>query len=287
MEKHDLRLKDKVTVITGAAGGIGQAIARLFVHHGAALVLTGIRKRNWDKISPSINARNAEILWVEHDVRDPESWRFLMDRILSDYGRLDILVNNAGTLHPGAAEDLTLDEVQEHIDVNLQGTIYGCQAALHIMKKQQSGKIINVASLGGIVPMPWVAVYSATKFAVRGYSLSLYAELLDSPVQISVVCPDSVATPLLAHELTHDKAVMAFIGQPMEPARVARSVLRVACKDMPEMLIPTGMGVFARTGMAFPRIFFALFPLLKKIGNRTMTKMRRGEGKWQYHSMLQ
>jgi short-subunit dehydrogenase len=101
--------------------------------------------------------------------------------------------------------------------------------------------------------------------------------LLDSPVEITVVCPDSVATPQLMYELAHDEAVLSFIGEPLKPAHVARGILDAALKDKPEKLIPSGMGVFARTGMAFPRIFFVLFPILKKIGQRTMKKMRREE----------
>jgi len=286
MKKCVPRLKDKVAVITGAAGGIGQAVARLFSQHEAILILTDIRRPGWEELGGSENDGSAEVLFAEHNVRDPQSWQLLMDKILKIYGRLDILVNNAGVLHPCAAEELSLEQVQQQVGVNLLGTIYGCQAALRIMKSQQHGKIINVASLGGIVPMPWVAVYSATKYAIRGYSLSLYAELLDSPVQISVVCPDSVATPQLAYELTCDDAVMSFIGKPMNPAHVARAILKVAVNDMSEMLIPTGMGVMARMGMAFPGIFFALFPFLRQIGKRTMIKMREGEGKWQCHSTL-
>lgn len=127
--------------------------------------------------------------------------------------------------------------------------------------------------------MPGEAVYSATKFAIRGYSLSLYAELLDTPVGISVVCPDSAETPQLAYELLHDEAVLSFIGSPLKPEQVARGVLKAVLKDKPEILIPAGMGIFSRTGMAFPKIFFVLYPILRRIGIRTMKKRRKEERK--------
>jgi 3-oxoacyl-[acyl-carrier protein] reductase len=264
-------------IITGAAGGIGQAIAHLFAYHGATLVLTDIRETALMELRDSLDKSGAKILTAVHDVAKPKSWNSLMWKVLETFGRLDILVNNAGVVEPGAAEVLTPHKIRQQVSVNFLGTVYGCQAALRVMKARRSGKIINVASLGGIVPMPGEAVYSATKFAIRGYSLSLSAELVDSPVEVTVVCPDSVATPQLAYELTHDEAVLSFIGEPLKPEFVAKSILKAALKDKPEKLIPSGMGVLARTGMAFPRIFFALFPILKKIGQRTMAKKRKEE----------
>jgi short-subunit dehydrogenase len=277
MRRHTPRLKNKVAVITGAAGGIGWSVAHLFAYHGAILVLTDIREQAIAELRDSLNKYNVKTLAVVHDVADPHSWCSLMRRVIKSYGRVDIMVNNAGVVQPGATEDLALHEVHQQVSVNFLGTIYGCQAALRVMKAQKSGKIINMASLGGIVPMPGEAVYSATKSAIRGYSLSLYAELLGSPVEITVVCPDSVATPQLAYELKHDEAVLSFIGKPLKPDCVAKEILDAALKDKPEKLIPSGMGVFSRTGMAFPRMFFVLFPILKKIGQRTMKKMRREE----------
>jgi NADP-dependent 3-hydroxy acid dehydrogenase YdfG len=277
MRKHALKLKDKVVVITGAAGGIGRAVAHLFADHGAILVLTDIRVRSLKELSDSLKKSDASIITAWHDVADLQSWNSLMRMVLKTYDRLDILVNNAGVVKPGAADNLAPDKIHHQVSVNLLGTVYGCQAALRVMKARKTGKIINVASLGGIVPMPGEAVYCATKFAIRGYSLSLYAELLDSPVEITVVCPDSVDTPQLAYELVHDEAVMSFIGEPLKPELIAKGILHAALKDKPEMLIPSGTGVFARTGMAFPRIFFALFPILKKIGQRTMHIKRKEE----------
>lgn len=278
MRKHVPNLRNKVAIITGAAGGIGRAVAFLFAHHGAILVLTDIRESALLELRNSLPLPGGRIFIVRHDVTSPGSWRSLMHRVAETYGRVDILVNNAGVVQPGQAEELAVRKIQQQVSVNFLGTVYGCQAALRVMKAQKSGKIINVASLGGIVPLPGEAVYSATKSAIRSYSLSLYAELLDSPVEIAVVCPDSVATPQLAYELTHDEAVLSFIGEPLSPEQVAKGILDAVLKNKPEKLIPSGMGVLARTGMAFPRMFFALFPILKKIGRRTMERKRK-EGK--------
>ena len=266
--------KEKIIVMTGAAGGIGSATARLFARQGAFLVLTDIAGKELKELGEDLNNAGAETLIVEHDVKDPESWQSLMERVKKEYGKIDVLLNIAGIVQPGATEGVTLDEVQNQVSINLLGTIYGCRAALNVMKKQGFGKIINIASLAGIIPTPGEAVYCATKYAVRGYSLALHAEYHKSPVEITVVCPDSVDTPQLDYELLYDDPVLSFIGEPLKSEKVAKKILKAARKKKPEILIPTGMGLVCRIGMAFPWIFFSLVPLLEKMGRKTILKRR-------------
>lgn len=272
-------LKDKVIIITGAAGGIGSATAHLFAKHGAILILTDIHNEGLEDLGSLLKDSGAETMLIEHDVTDPESWQSLMEKVSQKYSRVDILINNAGIVQPGAAEKITLDEVQNQLSVNLSGTIHGCRAALNIMKAQNFGKIVNVASLGGIVPLPGEAVYCATKYAIRGYSLSLHAELRGSPVGVAVVCPDSVDTPQHAYELLYDDAVLSFLGKPLKPEQAAKGILKAVRKKKPEVLIPTGMGILCRIGIAFPRLFFSLFPILEKMGRSTIKKRREKEKK--------
>jgi len=271
-------LKDKVVVITGAAGGIGRKLAALLASRGARLVLTDIRKEKLEELEKAIKAEGLEVRIVEHDVTRPESWDALVSKVLFAFGRIDILINNAGVVQPAAAWEISREKVEQQLNVNLLGTIYGCRAVLRVMKTQNFGKIVNIASLGGIIPMPGEAVYCATKFGIRGYSLSLAAELQGTPVEVSVVLPDSVDTPQLAYELMHNEAVMSFIGVPLKPEKVARGILKAVTKNKREVLIPAGMGSVCRTAMAFPRLFFLLFPLLKRIGSRNIA-LRREKSK--------
>jgi len=270
-------LKDKVVIITGAAGGIGSATAHLFAKHGAILVLTDIHKEGLENLGALLKDSGAEIMLVEHDVADAESWRSLMEKIRKKYGRVDILINNAGVVQPGAAEKITSDEVKNQLSVNLSGTIHGCRAALGIMKAQNFGKIVNVASLGGIVPLPGEAVYSATKYAIRGYSLSLHAELRRTPVGVTVVCPDSVDTPQHDYELLYDDAVLSFLGKPLKPEQAAKGILKAVRKKKPEVMIPTSMGILCRIGIAFPKIFFSVLPIMEKMGRSTIKKRREAK----------
>lgn len=270
-------VKDKVVIITGvtgAAGGIGSATAHLLGREGAVLVLADIRGDHIGALVNELKKAGIEALGLEHDVTDPESWRTLVERVVGRRGRIDILVNNAGVVHPGAAETIPLPKIQQQVSVNFMGNIHGCRAVLPVMKKQGSGKIINVASLGGIVPMPGEAVYSATKAAIRGYSFSLAAELRGTGIQVTVVCPDSVETDQLRYELLHDEAVLSFVGEAMKPEKVAAAILKAANGKRPERLVPSGMGVLARTVMAFPRICFLVVPALKRIGSKNISKRR-------------
>ncbi len=272
-------LKDKIVIITGAAGGIGSATARLLAGRGAVLVLTDIKKDALEALAAELTAAGAKALTHVHDVRDPASWQALTDRVQAELGGIDILINNAGVVHPGAAEELVPEKLQQQIQVNLIGTINGCRAALRVMKPQGRGKIINVASLGGIVPMSGEAIYSATKAGIRYYTLSLAAELHGSPVTAAVVCPDSVDTPQLAYEMQHDEAVLSFIGTAMKPEKVAQGIYKAIRKKKPEILVPGGFGSFVRFGMAFPRLYFAIYPSLRKTGGKNILKRRQKAGK--------
>jgi short-subunit dehydrogenase len=270
-----MKVKDRVVVITGAAGGIGSATAELLGRQGAILVLTDIKESALGVLKTNLEKSGAKVSIRIHDVTAPESWKGLTAAVLEEFGRIDILINNAGVVHPGAAEVLPLEKLHQQVSVNFLGMMHGCRAALPFMKKRGQGKIINVASLGGIVPMSGEAVYSATKAAIRAYTLSLAAELHGTPVKIAVVCPDSVDTPQLAYELEHDEAVLSFVGTAMKPEKVARGILKAIRGKKPEILVPAGMGVVARTAMAFPRLYLRFYPLLKKTGSKNIQKRRR------------
>jgi len=246
----------------------------MLAREGATIVLTDIRKDPLEALAAELADAGARALAVVHDVRQPESWQALTDRVSAELGGLDILINNAGVVHPGAAEELPAEKLQQQIQVNLMGTINGCRAALRVMKPRGGGKIVNVASLGGIVPMSGEAIYSATKAAIRGYTLSLAAELHGSPVGVAVVCPDSVDTPQLAYELLHDEAVLSFISKPLQPEQVAKGILKAIRKKKPEILVPGAPGVLIRTVMAFPRVYYVLYPSLKKTGSKNIRKRR-------------
>jgi len=266
-------LEGRVALVTGGYGGIGAAVARALARSGAALVLTGRDEAALSKVD--LGPGEARALRLPLDVRDPAAWEAAVRRVLAERGRIDVLVNVAGVLAVSPLESMPAGEVERQVRVNLLGAAFGCRAVIPAMRPRGEGAIVNVASLGGIVPMPFESIYCSTKHALRGLSFALRAELAGSGIQVSVVSPDSVETPQLREELRHDQASLSFASAPLPPERVAEAVLRAIRTGRPEILLPAASGLAARLLAAFPGLLLRLLPLLRRMGVRRMAERRR------------
>ena len=176
-------IKDKIVVITGASGGLGEAAARLFAKDAA---------RRWQR-----SFRSAATL-VQTDVTERDQVKRLVDRAAQSHRRVDVIINNAGLMASSRFERLQIDEWDRMIDVNIKGVGYGIAAALPHMIAQKSGHIINVSSVAGHKVGPGGAVYAATKHAVRARSEGLRQEVKPYNIRTTIISPGAVAT-----ELTH------------------------------------------------------------------------------------
>lgn len=266
-------LDGKVALVTGAYGGIGAAVARLLARAGAAVALTGRDEAALAGVD--LGPGEGRALRLALDVGDPAAWEAVVRRVLAERGRLDVLVNNAGVVAPGALESLPAAEVERQVRVNLLGAAFGCRAVIAAMRAGGGGAIVNVASLGGIVPMPFEAVYCATKYALRGLTFALRAELAGSGIQVSAVSPDSVETRQLLEELEHDEASLSFASPALPPEAVAEAVLRAVRTGRPEVLVPAASGLLARLVAAFPGLVLWILPFLRRAGARRMAERRR------------
>lgn len=258
-----------MALVTGGAGGIGQAIARALAGAGARVVLAG---RN-EVALRAVALPGGAAMVVPLDVRDAGAWDRAIAAVLRDLGRLDVLVHNAGVLEVGTLESRTVEAIRTVVDTNLTGALLGTRAALPALRGS-SGAIVHVASLGGLVPMPFETAYAATKAGLRQLSFSLRAELSGSGVTVSVVSPDSVDTPQLEEELRHDEASLSFANAPLPPDEVGRAVLAAVHGGAPEVLVPAGGGLVARIAAAFPRLILWILPFLRRSGARRMARMR-------------
>ena len=268
-------LENKVIIITGAGGGIGKETVKKLNNQSAKVVLADINLQAVEKVSEELKLSENNSLVIKHDVSNPDSWNETLSKVLEKFGRIDILINNAGIVEPGFAEEISIDKIKQQIHVNFLGTVLGCRTVIPQMKARRYGQIINIASLGGIVPMPGEAVYSGTKYAIRGFSLSLRAELQGTGIVVSVICPDSVETPQLEYEATFEEAVLSFVNQPLKPQKIAATVLKVIKKPKPEILVPGISGFFLQVVMSVPTLFFKVYPIVKKIGARGRQKRLR------------
>jgi NADP-dependent 3-hydroxy acid dehydrogenase YdfG len=268
-------LPGRVALITGGAGAIGQAAARSLAAAGLRVVLAG---RNEAALRAVALPGEVPPLVVPLDVRDPGGWERAIAAVLRELGRLDVLVHNAGIVEVGALETLDPERLRAIVDTNLVGALLGTRSALPALRATR-GAVVHVASLGGIVPMPFEAAYAATKAGIRQLSFSLRAELAGSGVSVSVVTPDSVDTAQLAEELRHDEASLSFANPPMAADEVGRAVLRAARSGVPEVLVPAVGGFAARLAAAFPRLLLWLLPFLRRSGAKRMARMRAEQGR--------
>jgi len=184
---------DKVVVITGAASGIGRALARAFFENGARLHLVDIDAEGVKSLAKELQARAHTV-----DCSKAEAVEALADGVFSSEGRVDVLCNNAGVVCGGPVEEIPLSDWRWAIDVNLWGVIHGVRAFVPRMIEQGGeSHIVNTASMAGLVPFPFVAPYVASKSAVAGLSQALDCELAPRGIRVTALCPGAVKTNVM------------------------------------------------------------------------------------------
>lgn len=186
--------RGKNAIVTGAASGIGHALAAGLAERGARVWAADIDSAGVGKTALSIGTG---VTPVTLDVRDADAFRKFIEEVAQEAGGIDFLFNNAGILHSGelcAFDSLQCDAI---IDVNIRGVVNGTLAAYPLMVRQRHGHIVNMASLAGLVPSPLLSTYSMTKHAVIGLTTSLRYEAERYGVRVSAICPAGVETPLL------------------------------------------------------------------------------------------
>ncbi|MCP4567625.1 MAG: SDR family oxidoreductase [FCB group bacterium] len=191
---------NKSIIITGSASGIGRALAEELARRGASLILTDINKESLQATAGAITKAGGTAKAAVLDVTDVKAVKQLVDRTVTEYGRLDYIFNNAGIVIPGEARDYAYDDWRKVIDTNLYGVIHGVAAAYPVMCRQGFGHIVNTASLAGLIPATGAISYTASKYGVVGLSHALRVEASDLGVKVSVVCPGMVDTPINNYE---------------------------------------------------------------------------------------
>jgi NAD(P)-dependent dehydrogenase (short-subunit alcohol dehydrogenase family) len=219
--------------VTGAGAGIGRAVAQALVADGYAVALAGRRVELLQQTAASVDAAGSHTLAVPTDVRDPVSAAALFAQVEERFGRLDLLFNNAGVGAPGVPlEDLTLEEWQTVVDINLTGAFLCTQHAFRIMKRQQprGGRIINNGSISAHVPRPNSAPYTATKHAITGLTRSTSLDGRKYDIACGQIDIGNAATDLTARMAAGVPQAdgRTAVEPVMDVAHVARAVVYMA-----------------------------------------------------------
>ena len=235
-----------VALVTGASSGIGEATAAALVAAGFDVI--GTSRKTADSVP-----RNG-VTFLDLDVTSDESATALVDQVIGQFGRIDVLVNNAGVGAGGAAEESSIEQAQRVFDVNFFGVIRMTKAVLPHMRAQAGGRIINISSVLGFVPVPFGALYAASKHAIEGYSESVDHEVRQHGVRVLLVEPGFTRTAFDANIVPPgttlavyandrrlaEEVVTESLASGDAPSVVAATVVKAATDAKPKLRYPAG-----------------------------------------------
>lgn len=218
-------------VITGAAGGIGRALSLAFARRGSVLALVDLDPVRLESVRDAVLAIGGRASIHVADVGQRRELERVRDEVLAEHGRVELLVNNAGVTIYAALDQTTPEELERIVAVNFMAVVHGCQVFLPVLRQAERGHVVNVASMAGFAGFPFQTLYCATKFAVRGLSEALRAELAGTRVAVTCVMPGTTATGIIASAASRDPIMTAKLGALLQrhggsPDKLARRVVR-------------------------------------------------------------
>ena len=235
-----MRFKNKVAVITGATTGIGRETAILFGEEGAKVVVSGRREDKGEETVELVKKAGGEAIYVQSDVRKAADAKNLTDTAVKEFGRIDVLCNNAGVSIVKPVHEYTEDEYDTIMDTNLKGVFLCSKFAIQVMIKQQSGAIVNTASIWSYTAYPGWSIYCASKGGLLLLTRAMAVDLAPYNIRVNCVCPGALFTEITqkAVELSPDPAKTKKIFEDIHPLRrmgepkeIGKAVLFLASDD--------------------------------------------------------
>ena len=223
----------RTVVVTGGSRGIGAEIVRAFAKNGDNVVINYNKSKDKaEQLAKEVMQEyNVQVMAVKADVSKPDQVEFLINTAIQVFGKIDVLVNNAGISLYNILIDSTVEQIQEIINTNLNSCIYASKYAAQNMMSNQSGKIINISSMWGIVGGSGESVYSASKAGLIGFSKALAKELGYSGITVNVVAPGAIETDMISNLSLEDKQAIAdqtAVGRLGKPSDIASVVVFLA-----------------------------------------------------------
>ncbi|MCG1010767.1 glucose 1-dehydrogenase [Salinicoccus sp. ID82-1] len=226
------RLEGKVAVITGGAGGMGKVHAKLFINEGAKVVIADLGSSEGKKTAEELGD---QATFVELDVTDEKNWTRLVEETESTFGPINILVNNAGIVVSKSIENTSLEDFRKTTMINQDGVFLGMKHVFSSMKKAESGSIVNISSISGMVGNNNNSAYVASKFAVRGLTKAAAVEFAPHNIRVNSVHPGTIRTPMTeqedVQEIVREMEKQIPLKRIAEPKEISNLVLYLASDE--------------------------------------------------------
>jgi short-subunit dehydrogenase len=251
-----MNFTDQITLVTGASSGIGKQLALDLAGRGALVVGCGRSISRLKETLKEVLHVSPRSVMIGCDVSDAEQVQGMIGKVLADYGKVDILINNAGIGMRQSFVDTPLKVIEDMMRINYLGAVYCTHELLPSMIARRSGHIVNISSVAGKIGTLNMAAYCASKFAMNGWSESLYHELKPLGIQVSVVCPGPVHTEFSRDfRDTEPKSPPNLI---LSPEAVAQEVIKVIEKNRFEVILPPWLALLCAFKRYMPNFFRAL-----------------------------
>lgn len=223
----------KTAIVTGGSKGIGLGIAKALINDGIRVAITSRSQENADKAAAFLNEiKSGYSIGIESDVRSFDSQLLAVNQVISEWGRLDYFIANAGVGHFAPIQDLTTEQWQETIDINLTGVFFGIKSSLVHLKETQ-GYFITISSLAGTNFFPSGTAYNASKFGLVGFSQALMMDVRNEGIKVTTIMPGSVATEFNQHTPT-DKD--AWKIQPEDIGQIVADLIKMPARTLPSKI---------------------------------------------------
>lgn len=260
--------KEKIAMITGAAGAIGRATAKLLHQNGYALWLVDIQEKVLEEMKESYPDARISVCNLNNDAEVATLCKEILEN-----DDLFLAFINAGVVTPGDVIDLPLEKIDLQLQVNLRSAIHLNHTCGQKLKKQGEGHIINTVSMGGILGLKGSATYSATKFGLRGFLMSFHSEMKPYGVYVSGIYPSGVDTAMLRMEALHPSgSALNFLSEPQKVETVAHKVIKAIKGKKVEYYVPFFDSLTTKFFGSFPSLSYRFLPIFEKIGEKGRKK---------------